>query len=117
MASEYGYDIPGDNTGECWAISAHANGDGTICGGTYDGVNLSTLYKEHRELFGNSKEEVFPLLIKIIDAWNDHITSNPSSNNSNTVSYTDAIKNLEDMKNTVLNLEKEVTMINSDFKS
>ena len=71
MASEYGYDIPGDNTGECWAISAHANGDGTIAGGTYDGVTLSTLYKEHRELFGNSKEEVFPLLIKIIDAKSD----------------------------------------------
>ena len=21
----YGYDIPSDNTGECWAISAHKN--------------------------------------------------------------------------------------------
>jgi len=68
MAAEYGYDIPGDNTGECWAISAHANGEGVISGGTYDGVPLSTLYSEHRELFGNSKEEVFPLLVKIIDA-------------------------------------------------
>lgn len=71
MAAEYGYDIPGDNTGECWAISAHANGDGVISGGTYNGVTLSTLYKEHRELFGNSKEEVFPLLVKIIDAKAD----------------------------------------------
>ena len=43
MAAEYGYDIPGDNTGECWAISAHQNGDGVISGGTYDGVTLSTL--------------------------------------------------------------------------
>ena len=71
MADEYGYDIPGDNTGECWAISAHANGDCVISGGTYDGVHLSTLYKEHRELFGNSKETVFPLLVKIIDAKAD----------------------------------------------
>lgn len=71
MASEYGYAIPGDNTGECWAISAHKNGDGTICGGTYDGWTLSRLYAEHRELFGNSKEEVFPLLVKIIDAKAD----------------------------------------------
>ncbi len=71
MAAEYGYDIPGDNTGECWAISAHQNGDGTISGGTYDGVTLSTLYKEHRELFGNSTEKVFPLLVKIIDAKAD----------------------------------------------
>ena len=66
MAAEYGYEIPGDNTGECWAISAHKNGDGVIAGGTYDGWNLSRLYAEHRELFGNSKEEVFPLLIKML---------------------------------------------------
>ena len=71
MATEYGYEIPGDHTGECWAISAHPNGDGTIAGGTYDGYSLSRLYREHRELFGNSSEEVFPLLIKIIDAKAD----------------------------------------------
>ena len=71
MAAEYGYDIPGENTGECWAISAHKNGDGVIAGGTYDGWNLSRLYAEHRELFGNSTEEVFPLLVKIIDAKAD----------------------------------------------
>ena len=71
MAAEYGYDIPGDNTGECWAISAHKNGDDTILGGTYDGWSLSRLYEEHRELFGNSKEDVFPLLVKIIDAKAD----------------------------------------------
>jgi len=71
MATEYGYNIPGDNTGECWAISAHKNGDDTILGGTYDGWSLSRLYAEHRELFGDSKEEVFPLLVKIIDAKAD----------------------------------------------
>lgn len=71
MAAEYGYEIPGDNTGECWAISAHPNGDGVIAGGTYDGWNLSTLYQEHRELFGNSTQAVFPLLVKIIDAKAD----------------------------------------------
>ncbi len=71
MAAEYGYDIPGDNTGECWAISAHKNGDGIVTGGNYDGMTLSGLYKEHRELFGDSKEEVFPLLVKIIDAKAD----------------------------------------------
>ena len=26
----YGYDIPGDDTGECWAISAHPSGDCTV---------------------------------------------------------------------------------------
>ncbi len=71
MAKEYGYQIPGDDTGECWAISAHPNGDGRILGGTYDGWTLSRLFAEHRELFGNSNEEVFPLLVKIIDARSD----------------------------------------------
>ena len=27
MRSVFGYDIPGENTGECWAISGHPNGD------------------------------------------------------------------------------------------
>jgi hypothetical protein len=25
LRTEFGYDIPGDDTGECWAISAHQN--------------------------------------------------------------------------------------------
>lgn len=70
MRAEYGYDIPGDNTGECWAISAHENGDDTVLGGTFDGIKLSELYKNHQELFGDNKKK-FPLLIKIIDAKAD----------------------------------------------
>ena len=31
----YGYDIPSDNTGECWAISAHKNGDCLIADGEF----------------------------------------------------------------------------------
>ncbi len=26
LKDDFGYDIPGDNTGECWAISAHPHG-------------------------------------------------------------------------------------------
>ncbi len=70
MREEYGYDIPGEDTGECWAISAHENGDDTISGGTYDGVKLSELYRDHQELFGDNKAK-FPLLVKIIDAAAD----------------------------------------------
>ena len=29
----FGYDIPSSRTGECWAISAHKNGDCRIAGG------------------------------------------------------------------------------------
>ena len=67
----YGYDIPSDNTGECWAISAHKNGDCVIAGGEYDGKTLSWLFDNHRELFGNIEGNQFPLLVKIIDAKND----------------------------------------------
>lgn len=67
----YGYDIPSDHTGECWAISAHPNGDGTVKGGSWNGIHLSTLWEEHRELFGSRREPQFPLLIKIIDARED----------------------------------------------
>lgn len=71
MRSEYGYDIPGDNTGECWAISAHPQGDCTVANGQYAGMTLSQLWDSHRELFGNAEGDRFPLLTKIIDAQDD----------------------------------------------
>lgn len=71
MREEYGYDIPGDNTGECWAVSAHPQGDGTIASGEYAGKKLSELFEENRELFGNMEGDRFPLLTKIIDAESD----------------------------------------------
>lgn len=71
LGKDFGYDIPSDKTGECWAISAHPNGDGTIVGGTYAGQTLSSLWTNHRELFGNLEGDRFPLLIKIIDAKAD----------------------------------------------
>lgn len=67
----FGYEIPGDTTGECWAISAHKNGECRIAGGKYDGKLLSSLWKENPELFGHYPGDQFPLLIKIIDAKND----------------------------------------------
>ncbi len=71
LQSEFGYDIPSEHTGECWAISAHKNGDCRIRSGNYEGRTLSWLWDNHRELFGNAEGGVFPLLIKIIDAKTD----------------------------------------------
>ena len=72
LAEVYGYTIPSDHTGECWAISAHKNGDCRIASGTYRGQYLSDLWKNHRELFGNVDcGDEFPLLVKIIDAKKD----------------------------------------------
>lgn len=68
LAAQFGYDIPTDQTGECWAISAHPNGPSVIENGPYAGMSLDELYKKQPELFGNPKDEVFPLLTKILDA-------------------------------------------------
>ena len=68
----YGYEIPSDHTGECWAISAHPAGEGVIANGAYQGKTLKSLWEEHPELFGaEGKGGAFPLLIKIIDAKAD----------------------------------------------
>lgn len=71
LATEFGYSIPSDNTGECWAISAHKNGDCKIKNGEFSGKTLSWLWDNHREFFGNAEGDEFPLLIKIIDAKTD----------------------------------------------
>lgn len=71
LETDYGYDIPSRNTGECWAVSAHENGDCIVRSKNYNGEKLSQLWKEHRDLFGNLEGDKFPLLVKIIDAKED----------------------------------------------
>ncbi|SJZ79567.1 mannose-6-phosphate isomerase [Pilibacter termitis] len=64
----FGYDLPSEKIGEYWAISAHPHGVSTVKNGTYKGWKLDELWGKHRELFGNAKGDVFPLLTKILDA-------------------------------------------------
>lgn len=71
LCASFGYELPSSRTGECWAISAHPNGDCEITGGTYAGQSLSRVWKEHPELFGHYGGDRFPLLTKIIDARED----------------------------------------------
>lgn len=71
LAEEWGYTIPSETTGECWAISAMPTGDCTVSEGRFAGMKLSEVYATHREIFGDCQEETFPLLIKIIDAQKD----------------------------------------------
>lgn len=66
----FGYDTPSDQTGECWAVSAHPNGQSTIRNGEFAGIKLGDLWKEHQELF-QSESKVFPLLTKLLDASDD----------------------------------------------
>lgn len=68
LATDFGYEIPDGPIGECWAISAHPNGDCVVAGGTWAGWHLSELWEQHRELFGGLAGDRFPLLVKIIDA-------------------------------------------------
>lgn len=71
LNTEYGYQIPSNTTGECWAVSAHENGDCMVLNGEFAGISLAKLWKEKQELFGNMGGDKFPLLIKIIDAKDD----------------------------------------------
>lgn len=71
MRDSFGYDIPSEDTGEAWIASAHPQGDCTITTGSFAGKRLSSLWENHRELFGGIEGDVFPLLVKIIDAKSD----------------------------------------------
>ncbi|WP_144502503.1 mannose-6-phosphate isomerase, class I [Bacillus thuringiensis] len=71
LGNEFGYALPSNNTGESWLISAHPNGTSTIENGQYAGFTLGEIWREHPELFGNPKEEFFPLLTKFLDANKD----------------------------------------------
>ena len=73
LADDFGYQIPDGPIGECWAISAHPNGDCVVAEGPWAGKHLSELWDQHRELFGNVEGDRFPLLVKIIDA-KDHLS-------------------------------------------
>ena len=71
LKTNFNYEIPSEKTGECWAISAHKNGDCKVLNGEHAGKTLSTLWKDNRELFGNVQGDEFPLLTKILDASDD----------------------------------------------
>lgn len=71
LKTEFNYDIESNLTGECWAVSAHPNGQSTVSDGPIKGKTLERLWSENRELFGSLEGEVFPLLTKILDANND----------------------------------------------
>ncbi|MEC1290495.1 mannose-6-phosphate isomerase, class I [Bacillus mojavensis] len=68
LRDRFGYSIPSEKTGECWAVSAHANGSSTIQNGRLSGKTLDQVWKECPEFFGFPQRSVFPLLVKVLDA-------------------------------------------------
>lgn len=71
LRDTFAYNIISEQTGECWAISAHPNGQSIVRDGEFKGFKLGDLYERHPELFGNPMTPVFPLLTKILDANKD----------------------------------------------
>lgn len=71
LKTEYSYPIPSDKTGEYWAISGMEGASSVVTNGDFKGESLRDIYRNHKDLFANSKEENFPLLVKIIDAADD----------------------------------------------
>jgi mannose-6-phosphate isomerase len=71
LQTEFGYEIPFDKTGECWAISAHPNGASIITNGPLAGMTLDMVYSKYRHLFNHHSSSRFPLLTKILDANDD----------------------------------------------
>lgn len=71
LKTRFGYDLPFEKTGECWAISAHPNGSSVIKNGRFKGRTLQDVYEKDRELFNHLPSPRFPLLTKILDADDD----------------------------------------------
>ncbi|OPA24178.1 mannose-6-phosphate isomerase, class I [Bacillus cereus] len=69
--TSFGYKIPSEQTGECWAFAAHPHGQSIVKNGKYKGLSLGELWEGHRELFGGIEGDSFPLLTKILDANQD----------------------------------------------
>ena len=61
-------DINKNEIGETWVVSSLNNDQSIVCNGPYHGFSLEKLYSNHAEIFGHFPSEVFPLLIKYIDA-------------------------------------------------
>ena len=43
LRDDFGYNVKGDDIGECWGIAAHQNGNCTIINGAFKGEKLSKL--------------------------------------------------------------------------
>jgi mannose-6-phosphate isomerase len=71
LKENFNYDIPSNQTGEAWVVSAHPEGSSMIVDGQFQDMTLDSCFKEHRDIFGPGNNTTFPLMIKIIDANKD----------------------------------------------
>ena len=70
LVSEYGKRPENLPLAESWELSAHKNGQSTIAGGAYDGMEFGAYLDAHPEALGvrYAAEATLPILVKLIDA-------------------------------------------------
>lgn len=75
LKNDYGFDTGYDKTAEGWMLACHKDGMNTVDGGEYDGKTLQEVVDEvgKEKLLGkrSDKYPYFPLLIKLIDAYDN----------------------------------------------
>ena len=75
LSTEFGFDIPEGDVGECWAVSAYPGCESTVEGGEFEGLKLSEMWAQHPDFFGDLPDNYmaagYPFITKIIDAKND----------------------------------------------
>lgn len=71
IKEKFSYKTNSDKIGEAWIVSANDNGLSHVSNGKFKGMDLKALWANHKEIFGKSNSDVFPLLIKYIDAKDD----------------------------------------------
>ena len=75
LKDDFGFDTGYDKTAEGWMLACHKDGMNTIEGGEYDGKTLQEVIDEAglEKLAGTNatKFPYFPVLIKIIDAYDN----------------------------------------------
>lgn len=69
LADDFGYTgVPDGPVGECWGISARANGPSTVRNGRHAGRTLAQVWERDAAFFGRNGDGPFPLLVKFLDA-------------------------------------------------
>ena len=69
LKKKFGKPVPGDSAAESWEISCHTDGLSFVAEGEYEGKTLKEVVFSHKkEMLGREDVEVFPLLVKILDA-------------------------------------------------
>lgn len=75
LKNDYGFDTGYDKTAEGWMLACHKDGMNTVDGGEYDGKTLQEVVDEFgkEKLLGKKSDKYpyFPLLIKLIDAYDN----------------------------------------------